>query len=112
SAPLPIVGPSGSNVAPDFATFLNRMFDARSGAFQVLGQVQGAEQPNSARPVLNISVVDVAKWEPTKVLDRYGLIVTAQGIPHSMPTLAYPMFDNFPHKPLISLARAWRFVTT
>ena len=89
SVPLPIVGPSGSNVAPDFATFLNRLFDARSGAFQVLGQVLGAEQPNSARPVLNISVVDVTRAEPTKVLDRDGLIVTAQGIPHSMPTLAY-----------------------
>jgi hypothetical protein len=36
SAALPIVGPSGSNVAPDFATFLNRQFDARTGAFQVL----------------------------------------------------------------------------
>src|SRR5215470_12415074 len=89
SAPLPIVGPSGSSVAPDFATFLSRMFDARNGAYQVLGQVLGADQPNSARPVLNISVVDVTKGEPTKVLDRDGLIVTAQGIPHSMPTLAY-----------------------
>src|SRR5262245_19398851 len=89
SAALPIVGPSGSNVAPDFATFLNRPFDARSGAFQVLGQILGAEQPNSARPRLDISVVDVTKREPTKVIDRDGILVTAQGIPHSMPTLAY-----------------------
>src|SRR3989441_13332287 len=36
SEPLPIVGPSGNDVAPDFATFLSRMFDARSGAYQVL----------------------------------------------------------------------------
>jgi ribonuclease BN (tRNA processing enzyme) len=89
SAVLPIVGPSGSNVAPDFATFLHRQFDARTGAFQVLGQILGAEQPNSARPRLDISIVDVTKGEPTKVLDRDGIIVAAQGIPHSMPTLAY-----------------------
>jgi ribonuclease BN (tRNA processing enzyme) len=89
SAALPIVGPSGSNVAPDFATFLNRQFDARTGAFQVLGQILGAEQPNSARPRLDVSVVDVTKSEPTKVFDRDGIVVTAQGIPHSMPTLAY-----------------------
>jgi ribonuclease BN (tRNA processing enzyme) len=89
SAALPIVGPSGSNVAPDFATFLNRLFDARTGAFQVLGQILGAEQPNSARPRLDVSVVDVTTSEPTKVFDRDGIVVTAQGIPHSMPTLAY-----------------------
>jgi ribonuclease BN (tRNA processing enzyme) len=89
SAALPIVGPSGSNVAPDFATFLNRQFDAKTGAFQVLGQILGAEQPNSARPRLDVSVVDVTKSEPTKVFDRDGIVVTAQGIPHSMPTLAY-----------------------
>jgi ribonuclease BN (tRNA processing enzyme) len=89
SAALPIVGPSGSNVAPDFATFLNRQFDARTGAFQVLGQILGAEQPNSARPRLDVNVVDVTKSEPTKVFDRDGIFVTAQGIPHSMPTLAY-----------------------
>jgi ribonuclease BN (tRNA processing enzyme) len=89
SADLPIVGPSGSAVAPDIATFLARQFDSRNGAFQVLGQVLGAEQPNSARPRLDISVVDVGKSEPTTVLDRDGLVVTARGIPHSLPTLAY-----------------------
>src|SRR5438094_8320375 len=35
--PLPIVGPSGNDVAPDFTTFLSRMFDAKGGAYQVLG---------------------------------------------------------------------------
>lgn len=89
SAALPIVGPSGSAVAPDFATFLHRQFDASTGAFQVLGQILGAEQPNSARPRLEISVVDVARGEPTTVMDRDGMVVTARGIPHSMPTLAY-----------------------
>src|SRR5919108_5685356 len=48
--PLPIVGPSGNDVAPDFLTFLSRMFDARSGAYQVLGSTLGAEQPVTERP--------------------------------------------------------------
>jgi ribonuclease BN (tRNA processing enzyme) len=90
SEPLPIVGPSGNNVAPDFATFLSRMFDAKTGAFQVLGSTLGAEQPGVERPRLNVSVVDVTKTEPTTVLDRDGISVTAFRIPHAnLPTLAY-----------------------
>src|SRR5712691_12823354 len=68
SAPLPIVGPSGNNVAPDFATFLSRMFNEKTGAFQVLGSTLGAVQPGAERPRLDISVVDVTKTEPTQVL--------------------------------------------
>src|SRR5438105_4676100 len=67
SEPLPIVGPSGNNVAPDFATFLSRMFDAKTGAFQVLGSTLGAEQPGVERPRLDVHVVDVTKTEPTNV---------------------------------------------
>src|SRR4030088_1307440 len=90
SEALPIVGPSGNNVAPDFVTFLGRMFDAKSGAFQVLGSTLGAEQPGVERPRLNVSVVDVTKTEPTQVLDRDGMTVTAFRIPHAnLPTLAY-----------------------
>jgi ribonuclease BN (tRNA processing enzyme) len=90
SAALPIVGPSGNNVAPDFPTFLSRMFDAKTGAFQVLGSTLGAEQPGVERPRLDISMVDVTKTEPTKVLDNDGIVVTAQRIPHAnLPTLAY-----------------------
>jgi len=90
SEPLPIVGPSGNTVAPDFATFLGRMFDEKTGAFQVLGSTLGAEQSGAERPRLNVSVVDVAKTEPTKVLDRDGMTVTAFRIPHAnLPTLAY-----------------------
>jgi len=47
SEPLPIVGPSGNDVAPDFATFLGRMFDAKTGAYQVLGSTLGVEQPGA-----------------------------------------------------------------
>jgi ribonuclease BN (tRNA processing enzyme) len=82
---LPIVGPSGNNAAPPFPTFLSRLFDERSGAFEVLGSTLGAEDFH-----LVASAVDVTKAEPATVFDRDGLVVTALGIPHGpMPTLAY-----------------------
>jgi ribonuclease BN (tRNA processing enzyme) len=90
SAPLPIVGPSGNNVAPAFPAFLNRLFDSKLGAFQVLGSTLGSEQPGVERPRLEISMVDVTKTEPTKVFEGDGITVTAFRIPHAnLPTLAY-----------------------
>ena len=87
SAPLPIVGPSGNDVAPAFPTFLSRLFDEKTGAFQVLGAALGGTG-NSVR--LDVSAVDVATPEPIKVFDGQGLTVTAFGIPHAnLPTLAY-----------------------
>jgi ribonuclease BN (tRNA processing enzyme) len=94
--PLPIVGPSanrvasvaGNDVAPDFPTFLRRLFDEKEGAFQVLGATLGAARGNGVR--LDVSVVDVAKTEPSPVFKGQDLTVTALGIPHAnMPTLAY-----------------------
>src|SRR5262245_35689154 len=73
--PLPIVGPSagkgaagptGNDVAPDFQTFLSRLFDEKSGAFQVLGGALGGAG-NGVR--LNVSTVDVLKAEPTTVFE-------------------------------------------
>ena len=89
--PLPIVGPSGNDAAPNFSTFLSRLFDENTGAFQVLGPTLGAPQGNTGGGVrLEISVIDVAKTEAVTVFDRGGLRVTAFGIPHGpMPTLAY-----------------------
>jgi ribonuclease BN (tRNA processing enzyme) len=89
--PLPIVGPSGNAVAPDFSTFLSRLFDANNGAFQVLGPALGATQGNAGGGVrLDVGMVDVTKAEPSAVLDRQGLTVAALGIPHgNLPTLAY-----------------------
>jgi ribonuclease BN (tRNA processing enzyme) len=94
--PLPIVGPSagkavagpaGNDVAPDFQTFLSRLFDEKSGAFQVLGGVLGGKG-NGVR--LNVSTVDVLKSEAAKVFEGAGLKVTGLGIPHAnMPTIAY-----------------------
>ena len=95
--PLPIVGPSagkgvagpaGNDLAPDFPTFLARLFDEKNGAFQVMGATLGAAQGNGVR--LEVSVGDVMKAEPSTVFDGQGLKVTAFGIPHAnMPTLAY-----------------------
>jgi ribonuclease BN (tRNA processing enzyme) len=89
--PLPIFGPSGNDTAPDFSTFLGRLFDAKTGAFQVLGATLGNTQGNTAGGVrLDIGVVDVTKAEPSTVFDRDGVTVTALGIPHGpLPTLAY-----------------------
>ena len=89
--PLPIVGPSGNEIAPSFSTFLSRLFDEKTGAFQVLGPTLGASQGNLGGGVrLNISVADVTKAKASTVFDREGLTVTALGIPHgNMPTLAY-----------------------
>jgi ribonuclease BN (tRNA processing enzyme) len=87
---LPVVGPSGNNAAPSFPSFLNRLFDKETGAFQILGPIMtaGTENPGVVR--LDASVVDVTKQEPTTVFDRDGIKVTAVGIPHgNLPTAAY-----------------------
>ena len=96
--PLSIVGPSGNDAAPDFATFLGRLFDEKNGAFPVLGAAFGGKRrdiPDGPLSTgggvrLDIGVADVTKVEASTVFDRDGLTVTAFGIPHgNMPTLAY-----------------------
>ena len=91
TAPLPIRGPSGNEVAPDFSTFLSHLFDERNGAFPLLGPTLGGPQGESGGGVrLDIGVVDVKNPEPSLVFDRQGLTVTALGIPHgNVPTVAY-----------------------
>jgi ribonuclease BN (tRNA processing enzyme) len=42
--PLSIVGPSGNDAAPDFSTFLARLFDEKNGAFPVLGATLGGKR--------------------------------------------------------------------
>jgi ribonuclease BN (tRNA processing enzyme) len=89
--PLPIVGPSGNDAAPDFSTFLHRLFDKKDGAFQLMGSSLGdAHAYGPAGVRLDVSVVDATKSEPSTVYDRDGMIVTALGIPHGeVLTLAY-----------------------
>jgi ribonuclease BN (tRNA processing enzyme) len=85
--PLPIAGPSGNDAMPAFPTFLSRLFDQTSGAFQILGGTLGG----AGRGVpLDVSVVDVTSAEPSTVLDLSEVTVTALGIPHgNIPALAY-----------------------
>jgi len=94
--PLPIVGPSGNDAAPDFSTFLSRLFDENNGAFPALGPTLGGKRRDipplsvASSVPLDVAVIDVKKKEPSTAFDREGLTVTAQGIPHgNMPTLAY-----------------------
>ena len=85
--PLPVVGPSGNDAVPGFPTFLSRLFDQKSGAFQVLGATLGGA---GGGVPLDVGVVDVTKAEPSTVLDRQEVTVTALGIPHgNIPALAY-----------------------
>jgi ribonuclease BN (tRNA processing enzyme) len=99
--PLKIFGPTGNEAAPDFATFLNRLFDEKTGAFPVLGSALGGSyggggvRPDIGRVVagsvrLDVGVIDASKVAPSLVLQREGTTVMAQRIPHgNMPTLAY-----------------------
>ena len=90
NAPLPIVGPSGNDTAPAFSTFLSRLFDEKQGAFPLLGPMLGGKGDVGIGFRLDVSVVDVTKPEPSTVLDRQGMTVTALGIPHgNVPALAY-----------------------
>ena len=83
---LPIVGPSGNEAAPAFNDFLTRLFDPKSGSWEVVSSVV-APGPGVK---LDPHVVDVTKAEPATVYDRDGIKVTAMGIPHgNLPTLAY-----------------------
>jgi ribonuclease BN (tRNA processing enzyme) len=83
---LPIIGPSGNEVAPAFDEFLVRLFDPKKGSWEVLSSVV-AQGPGVR---LEPRVVDVTKQEPTAVYEPDGIKVTAMGIPHgNLPTLAY-----------------------
>lgn len=85
--PLAIAGPSGNDAVPAFSTFLSRLFEPRSGAFQMLGGWVGG----SGRGVpLDVTVIDATKREPSIVFSRQDLTVTAIGVPHgNIPALAY-----------------------
>ena len=94
-SPLPIAGPSGNADVPDFRTFLQQLFDQKTGAFRMLGATLGG----ASRPTLGgagriarleIVVADTAADKPSTVLERDDLVVTAFGVPHGdIPTLAY-----------------------
>lgn len=90
--PLPIVGPSGNGLVPAFPAFLERLFDAKSGAFPVLGTTLGAPAVAGVGGGVRLepSVADATRETPTTVFDREGVTVTALGVPHGdIPTLAF-----------------------
>jgi len=88
--PLPIAGPSGNDVAPSFSVFLDRLFDPKMGAFQVLGPIMSDPPGNQGVIHLDVRQVDVTKTEPTAVFEGGGMTVTAFRIPHgNLPALAY-----------------------
>jgi ribonuclease BN (tRNA processing enzyme) len=83
---LPIVGPSGNEAAPAFNDFLTKLFDPKTGSWEVLSSVVAPGPGVKLDPM----VVDVTKEQPTTVYDKGGMKVTAMGIPHgNLPTLAY-----------------------
>ena len=87
---LSIAGPSGNDLAPSFSTFLDRLFDPKDGAFQVLGPIMADPPGNQGVIRLDPREVDVTKTEPTTVFDADGMTVHAFRIPHgNLPTLSY-----------------------
>ena len=87
---LAIAGPSGNDLAPGFSAFLDKLFDPRTGAFQVLGPIMSDPPGNPGVIHLDVREVDVMKTEPTTVFEGDGMTVRAFRIPHgNIPALAY-----------------------
>ena len=85
--PLAVAGPSGAGPFPDMATFVSRLFDGSSGAYQVLGGTLG--QPGRGVPI-DVRVVDVNAPAPIAVFADDDIEVTATSVPHAnAPSLAY-----------------------
>jgi len=85
--PLAVAGPSGAGPFPDMATFVSRLFDGTSGAYQVLGGTLG--QPGRGIP-LDVTVLDTDAPDPVTVFTDGDLEVTATDVPHAnAPSLAY-----------------------
>ena len=85
--PLRVAGPSGGAAVPDVRSFLHRLFDDKTGAFQLLGgTLRGAGQGVP----LDVIVVDAARPEASVVFEGDGLTVSALGVPHGdVPSLAF-----------------------
>ena len=86
SEPLPFIGPSRNDVFPGAADFLSRLFDGAAGAFPILSGTVGGDGQGFQ---LVVTEVDTADSQPSLVLDEEDLKVTALGVPHNAPTLAF-----------------------
>jgi ribonuclease BN (tRNA processing enzyme) len=87
SAPLRIAGPSGNQQFPAFANFLSRLIGNNASAFPILSRRSNGSQGGSV-PV-QAQTVDVARQEPTSLVTGGPLQITALGVPHTAPSLAY-----------------------
>ncbi|HEX5280462.1 MAG TPA: MBL fold metallo-hydrolase [Micropepsaceae bacterium] len=87
---LPVFGPTGDEAAPAFTTFVSRLFDPKTGAYEVLGSVMASAPSNPPQMRIDAHDLDVTSTDPLPVWDRDGIKVTAMGIPHgNLPNLAY-----------------------
>lgn len=75
--PLKVFGPTGNDAAPDFATFLNRLFDEKSGAFPVLASALGGShdgsgvRPDTGRVTQEVCVLTLASLTPRRRIHRW-----------------------------------------
>ena len=87
TAPLYMVGPTGSGTFPSMSQFLDREFDKKSGAFAYL---HGLQTGTDGLFKLIPQNVDFKLEFPTKVYENAQTKVFALGIPHGdVPCLAY-----------------------
>ncbi len=86
SARLALSGPSGDHVYPDTRTFAARLFHEGDGAFPGLSWLLGNGEDGYP---LDVTVIDATTLEPGTVIETDELSVTALGVPHSAPALAY-----------------------
>ena len=84
--PLKLAGPSGGGSFPAMDVFVGRLFDS-TGAFPVLGGTIGRAGQGIR---LDVTTVDAAAPEPTRVFADSVIEVTAIGVPHgNVPAIAY-----------------------
>ncbi len=86
SAPLPFIGPSRGGVFPGAADFVSRLFDGATGAFPILSGTVGGD--GLGFPLV-VTEVDTEDSQPSLVFDEEDLKVTALGVPHNAPALAF-----------------------
>ena len=84
--PLPFIGPSRDDVFPGAVEFVSRLFDGVDGAFPILSGTVGGD--GLGFPLV-VTEVDAEDSQPSLVLDEEDLKVTALGVPHNAPALAF-----------------------
>jgi ribonuclease BN (tRNA processing enzyme) len=87
ASPLRIVGPSGDELFPDFGVFLERLVGGRDSAFPILSKRFNRGQGGAVS--LEPTTIDVTRREPTAIPLHSRLQVSAIGVPHTAPSLAY-----------------------